>query len=99
MTDISSKLVQYVVGELDKVTRQAITNHIGREDWTFEEVAPRCALCAYEGSLIQTLTMDGEPILSIAQAETLIEQRELSTFACVTYKYKILNEKKVSHDK
>jgi len=95
MIDISATLAQHVVAHLDNVTRQAITNHIGREDWTFEEVAPRCAVCTYTGSLIQTLTMDGEPILSIAQAETLIEQRDLSTFACATYKYKILNEKKV----
>lgn len=89
----SRVLAQSIGAQLDAEVRKAINNHLGREDWGFNEVSTRLALCTYPDSDLQTVTMDGEPIFSLLPAELNIEERDLSTFVCATYRYKILNEK------
>jgi len=89
----SSVLAGRIGAQLDAEVRKAINNHLGREDWAFDEVSSRLVLCTYPDSDLQTITMDGEPIFSLLPAEINIETRDLSTFVGVTYRYKILNEK------
>jgi hypothetical protein len=89
---ICSSLARYLSEQQDAAIRQAINNHLGREDWSLEEVKPRLALCSYQGSEIQTITMDGEPIMSIGPVKMNTEERGRSTFLRATRGYKILNE-------
>jgi hypothetical protein len=76
----------------DAAIRQAINNHLGREDWSNEEVIPRLALRIYKGSGLQTITMDSEPIMSIGPVEMDTEERGRSTFLRATRRCKIINE-------
>ena len=92
---ICLSLARHLSEQQDAAIRQAINNHLKREDWSLEEVKPRLALCSYQGSEIQTITMDGEPIMSIGQVEMNTEERGRSTFLRATRGYKILNETNV----
>ena len=89
---ICSSLARHLSEQQDAGIRQAINNHLGWEDWSLEEVKPRLALCSYQGSELQTITMDGEPIMSIGPVEMNTEERGRSTFLRATRGYKILNE-------
>lgn len=48
--------------KLDEVIREAINNHLGREDWALEEVRPRLEQVIDADGQTETICMDGEPI-------------------------------------
>jgi hypothetical protein len=87
-----SALARHLNEQQDAAIRQAINNHLRREDWSLEKVKTRLALCSYQGSDLQTITMDGEPIMSIGPVEINTEKRGRSTFLRVTRGYRVLNE-------
>lgn len=89
---IYSSLARYLSERQDAAIRQAINNHLGRKDWSIEEVKSRLALYGYQGSDRQTITMDGEPIMSIGSVEMNTEERGRPTFLRATRGFKILNE-------
>ena len=93
---VQQTIATRVIASLNAVVRKAVGNHLGRDVWTLEEIIPRIARCTYPGSVLETVTMDGEPILMIGQIEPVIEERDMSRFFCATLSYKILNEKETA---
>jgi len=55
MTTICSSLANHLEKQQDAAIRRAINTHLGREDWTIEEVMSRLMMCSYSGSDMQTV--------------------------------------------
>lgn len=90
MTTICSSLANRLGEQQEAALRRAINNHLGREDWTMEEVKSRLTACIYRE--MKTITMDGEPIMIIGPVETNTDERGSSAFFRASRRYKILNE-------
>ena len=92
LKSLCSTLDRHLSVQQDAAIRQAINNHLGREDWSIEEVKPRLKLHIYQESNQQILTMDDESILVIGPVKMNVEKRGRSTFLQATRGYKIFNE-------
>lgn len=89
-TAIYSSLANRIGGQQDAAIRRAINNHLGREDWTIEEVGPRVKACIYRE--MKTIMMDGEPIMIMGPVETSMDERGVSSFLQASRGYRILND-------
>ena len=92
MDDVINRLSRHMAEQKDAVIRKAVNNHLGREDWTIEEVVPRL-LSVYDPAFnITTVTMDEQPILTFGEMESGTEWRGDSQYFRATQGYNILNE-------
>ena len=90
--EILFSLSRHMAEQKDAVIRKAVNNHLGREDWTIEEVVPRL-LSVYDPAFnITTVTMDEQPILTFGEMESGTEWRGDSQYFRATQGYNILNE-------
>lgn len=89
-TAIYSSLANRLGEQQNAAIRRAINNHLGREDWTFEEVRPRLKACVYRE--MKTIMMDGEPIMIMGPVETSMDERWVSSFLQASRGYRILND-------
>lgn len=92
MTSIGLEIARHLNEKQDAAIRQAINNHIGREDWTINEVISRLAINTCPETEMQTILMDGTTIMSIGPVEMHHDEIGRSTFLRATQKFKILNE-------
>lgn len=63
MTDAIQAAAEHLARRYDDVIERALTQALGREDWTPEEIAPRVHLTASPGG--DTFTLDGVPLVWI----------------------------------
>ena len=92
LTDICSSLARYMSAKQDEAIRRAINNHLGHDQWRIDEVMPRLTLCSYPDSEIQTITMDGIPIMRIGPVTTSNEEKGRASYLRATRGYQILND-------
>jgi hypothetical protein len=76
----------------DKLIRQAINNHLGREDWALDEVLPHMRLVTSDDSDLQAIEYDSTCIMVIGPVESTMEETKGKTQFITSRRYKILNE-------
>lgn len=66
---ILSQLRGFINSKSEHAIREAITNHLGTDEWTLEDVMPRLSTAINEFQGARTIAMDGRPILYIGPFE------------------------------
>lgn len=65
-TDVAITVGEAMAEELEALTRQAISKHLGHRDWDAREVAPRCRwIIPFDGSF-RVLEIDGIAVLRVS---------------------------------
>lgn len=91
---MSSQLSGFIRSKSESAIREAITNHLGTDEWTVEDAMPRLSMAINEFQGVHTIAMDGRPILYIDPFELVTGDVENSIYAKLSFR--ILSKPKVT---
>ncbi len=92
--NMSSQLSRIIISKKDSLVRDAITNKLGSDDWTVEDVIPRLSVVINEPHDIRTICMDGRPIIAIGPVELVTDDVKNSISAKIAFN--IINQPKAT---